>query len=243
MAESAKPCPSDESNGARDPCRSSEPPAGGQEPPLAPFFSPSVVLVLVLCSGVELVLMAADWGMIGTPLWRNIAYQNGAFWAGLLSNWRPNYELQPALMFVTYAFLHGGFWHLAGNMVSMVFLGDIVVRRMGQGGFGCIYLVSTLGGGLAFGLTTNSASPMVGASGALFGLAGAWQYWEWLELKNRGLNGWPVWRVVVALAILNVVLWILNDGVLAWETHLGGFIAGWLAAVGVGRMRSKSGAG
>lgn len=213
------------------------------KPSVPRLLSPIVVLVLVLCCAGELTLIAADWGLIGTPLWRGLAYQNGAFWAGILYNWRPNYEAQPVLMFFTYAFLHSDFWHLTGNMLTLVFLGDIVVRRIGQGGFGFVYLVSTLGGAVAFGLMTTSTAPMVGASGALFGLAGAWQYWEWFDLRDRGLNGWPVWRVVFALVVLNVILWVANDGNLAWETHLGGFVAGWIAAVIWKRMRGRSGVG
>lgn len=238
MAERTKPCLSDVSSGAGEVCSDPGTPAEGYEPPAPPLLSPIVVLVLILCGGGELILIAADWGLIGNALWRSLAYQNGAFWAGLLYNWRPNYEAQPVLMFATYAFLHSGFWHLAGNMLTLVFLGDIVVRRIGQGGFGFVYLVSTLGGGATFGLMTNSASPMVGASGALFGLAGAWQYWEWSDLHARGLSGWPVWRIVFALVVLNALLWFMNDGHLAWETHLGGFVTGWIAAVWLGRMRA-----
>lgn len=243
MTERPKSCPSNVSSGAGEADRTPDTPPESRAPPNPPFVSSIVLLVLILCSGCELMLIAADWGVIGNTLWRGLAYQNGAFWAGLLYNWRPNYEIQPALMFVTYAFLHSGFGHLAGNMLTLVFLGDIVVRRIGQGGFGFVYLVSTLGGGVAFGLMTNSTSPMVGASGALFGLAGAWQYWEWSDLRARGLSGGPVWRIVFALVVLNVVLWFMNDGALAWETHLGGFIAGWIAAVGLERVRGQPGAG
>ena len=121
-----------------------------------PWRSPVIVALIVVCCGIELTLEAADFGLIGSPLWRALAYQNGAFWAGLLHNWRPNYAAQPWLMFFTYAFLHGGFGHLAGNMVTLVFLGDIVERRAGRGGLAALYAVSALGGALAFGLMTRS---------------------------------------------------------------------------------------
>lgn len=237
MTERTKPCLSDASGAGEDMNHNPDTQAESDELPAPPFFSSVVVLLMLVCGGVELILIAADWGLVGNTQWRSLAYQNGGFWAGLLYNWRPNYEAQPVLMFVTYAFLHSDFWHLAGNMLTLVFLGDIVVRRIGQGGFGFVYLVSTLGGAAAFGLITNSASPMVGASGALFGLAGAWQYWEWSDLRVRGQSGWPVWRIVFALVVLNALLWFVNGGRLAWEAHLGGFVAGWIAAVGLGRMR------
>jgi rhomboid protease GluP len=211
-----------------------------KSPPKAarPGARPSFVLLglIGLCCGVELVLIAADYGLVGTPRWRGLAYQNGAFWAGLLFNWRPNYGAQPWLMFVTYAFLHSGFWHLAGNMLTLFFLGGIVEERVGRGGLAALYAVSAIGGAAVFGAMTSSPQPMVGASGALFGLAGAWQYWEWSDRRQQGLSRWPVWRIVLGLVFLNAVLWVLLRGLLAWEVHLGGFIAGWAGAVALMRM-------
>lgn len=196
-----------------------------------------VLLGLIgLCSGVELILIAADYGLIGTPRWRGLAYQNGAFWAGLLYNWRPNYDAQPWLMFVTYAFLHSGFGHLLGNMLSLFFLGHIAQDRVGQRGLAALFAISSIGGAVAFAALSSSPQPMVGASGALFGLAGAWQYWEWVDRRRAGRRTWPVWRMVLGLVLLNVVLWVWRDGLLAWETHLGGFIAGWAGAAVLRRM-------
>jgi membrane associated rhomboid family serine protease len=196
-----------------------------------------VLLVLIgLCGGIELTLIAADYGLVGTPRWRGLSYQNGAFWAGLLSNWRPNYAAQPWLMFVTYAFLHSGFGHLAGNMLTLFFLGGIAQERVGQRGLALLYGVSAIGGAAAFGVLSGSPQPMVGASGALFGLAGAWQYWEWSDRRQQGRSVWPVWRTVLGLVLLNAVLWMWMDGLLAWETHLGGFIVGWVCAMGLMRM-------
>jgi membrane associated rhomboid family serine protease len=42
---------------------------------------------------------------------------------------------------------------------------------------------------------------------------------------------WPVWRAIGLLIALNLVMWWAMDGLLAWQTHLGGFLAGWVAAV------------
>ena len=196
------------------------------------MWSSIVLLGLIgLCCGVELVLIAADYGLVGSPRWRGLAYQNGAFWAGLLYNWRPNYTGQPVLMFFTYAFLHSGFGHLAGNMLTLFFLGSIAQERVGQRGLVALYSISAIGGAVAFAILSSSPQPMVGASGALFGLAGAWQYWEWIDRCRTGRRPWVVGRTVLGLVLLNVVLWIWMAGGLAWETHLGGFIAGWLGAM------------
>lgn len=193
---------------------------------------PSPVLwgLIIACCAVEFTLEAADWGLVGTRQWRGLAYQYGAFWAGLLYNWQPNYAAQPWTMFLTYAFLHGGLGHLAGNMMTLLVIGRQVERRVGRAGFLLIYGLSAVGGGAVFGLLAPGAQPMVGASGALFGLVGAWQCWEW-QARRRA----PVWRTILWLAMLNVVLWLALGGLLAWQTHLGGFLAGWTAAKGLAR--------
>lgn len=205
------------------------PAAPSPAPPRPGGRSPAVLTLVALCTLVELVLVAADLGLVGSARWRGLAYQYGAFWAGLLQDWRPNFPLQPWTMFATYPFLHGGLWHLAGNMLTLLALGGIVTERAGQARFLTIYATAAVGGGLAFGLLGPEAQPMVGASGALFGLAGAWQYWEWSDRRRTGRPLWPVGRTILGLVVLNLVLWALLQGLLAWQTHLGGFLAGWLA--------------
>lgn len=200
--------------------------------------------LIVLNIGVEVILFAADSGLIGTKQWRPLTYQNAAFWAGLLHNWRPNYAVQPYSMFVTYAFLHGGVTHLLGNMLTLWVIGRPVIVRSGWRGFLFIYLLAAIGGGAVFGLLSLSARPMVGASGALFGLFGALVFWQWSDRRNLRQNQWPVMKTVLTLVVLNIVMWVLLDGLLAWETHLGGFIGGWIATWGLSRwnyLRSRRG--
>ena len=196
---------------------------------------PTPALVIALCTIVELVLVAADLGLLGTPAWRANAYSNGAFWVGLLGNWRPNYAAQPVVMFLSYAFLHAGWKHLLGNMLVLWLIGRGVCGRAGQGGFVLIYLAGIIGGGAGFAILGTSPRPMVGASGALFGLVGAVLAWEAIERRRLGRALWPVWRDVAGLALLNLAFWIALDGVLAWETHLGGFVAGAAAGAAVRR--------
>lgn len=188
---------------------------------------PSVWILVLICSAVELTLEAADAGWIGSQLWRGLTYQYAAFWEGLLHNWRPNYAAQPLTMFLSYAFLHADFAHFSGNMLALLFLARLVLERTGQGGFLFIYGLSAIGGALIFVLLAQTPAPMVGASGALFGLAGAWQYWERRDLRRAGLSLKPVWRTFAGLILLNGILWVMNDGALAWQTHLGGFVFGW----------------
>jgi membrane associated rhomboid family serine protease len=199
-------------------------------PTHVPRLGAAIVTLIVVNVGIELTLAAADAGLIGSARWRAIAYQNGAFWAGLLHGWRPNYPAQPWLMFLSYAVLHGGMIHLAGNMLILWGLGRILRLRIGPAGFFAVYILSAVGGALCFGLLSQSPQPMVGASGALFGLVGCWQYWRWSLRRRAGRSLWPVWQALGWLVLLNAVFWVILDGLLAWETHLGGFVAGWLTA-------------
>lgn len=187
-------------------------------------------LIFGICLLLELGLLGADAGLWGTARWRTTAYAWGGFWPGLLQNWRPNFAAQPYLMFASYGFLHGGLSHLVVNMITLFSLGIPIVVRIGQLRFAVLYVISLIGGGVGYGLLSNTATPMVGASGALFGMAGAWVAWEYLDRFNAAEVLWPVARMVVWLVALNVVLWWAMSGHLAWQTHLGGFIAGWIAA-------------
>src|SRR6056297_644628 len=188
-----------------------------------------LIAILVICVAIEALLQGADFGLWGSPRWRGLVYQNGGFWRGLLDNWQPNYAAQPAVMFASYGFLHGGFVHLLVNMITLASLGRLVIERVGQARFAVIYALSLLGGAAGFAVLSSAVQPMVGASGALFGLAGVLTGWDYTarRLAREGIG--PVLRVVGLLILLNLVMYWAMDGHLAWETHLGGFLAGWAA--------------
>ena len=189
-----------------------------------------VVLLIGLCVGIELVLLLADWGMFGRPRIRSLAYEYGGFWPGLLDNWDPNYPAQPYVMFLTYGFLHAGLGHLLVNMITLWSLGQLVLHRVGLRGFVLLYLATMIGGALGFGWLAPDLRPMVGASGALFGLFGGLLSWSYVDRFTLRENLWPVAQAIGFLIGLNIVMWWAMNGQLAWETHLGGFVAGWIAA-------------
>jgi rhomboid protease GluP len=182
------------------------------------------ILLVLLCLP-EAVLVLADQGVIGTTGWRALAWRSGGFRAALLHGGRGGYPGQPVLMFLTYPWLHSGARHLLGNLIPLLPLALITLRRVGAGRFLALYLISATGGGIGFALLSDSPQPMIGASGALFGLAGAWAA---RDLADKGRTRFPVAAAVTALIVLNLIAWHLSGGVLAWQTHLGGFLAGWL---------------
>ncbi len=197
-----------------------------------------LIAILVICVAIEALLQGADHGLWGSARWRGLAYQNGGFWRGLLDNWQPNYAAQPVTMFASYGFLHGGAIHLLINMITLVSLGQLVIERVGQLRFALIYALSLLGGALGFWLLSTAVQPMVGASGALFGLAGVVTGWAYTALRLAREGTGPVLRVIGLLSLLNVLMYWAMDGNLAWETHLGGFLAGWAAGWWVQESRT-----
>ena len=134
--------------------------------------------------------------------------------------------------FVTYAFLHGGLLHLAMNGVFFLAVGGMLARVIGSMRFVVLFIVTSITGALIFGLLANTAGPMVGASGALFGFIGALKAWEWKYIRETGASARSFWRTIAALIAMNVALALLmpGGGALAWQAHLGGFVGGFLIA-------------
>lgn len=188
-------------------------------------------LLIVVCCSTELVLLASDAGWIGSARWRGLAYQYGAFWPGLLDNWRPNFHAQPWTMFGTYAFLHADIWHLLGNMLTLYVIGGILQSWTNTTGFALAYGAAMLGGALCYALVPLGPAPMVGASGALFGLIGALVGWQWQDRRRHQDPLWPLVRIMLTLVVLNAGLWVWLSGLLAWQAHLGGFLAGLAVAI------------
>lgn len=133
--------------------------------------------------------------------------------------------------FLTYMFLHAGLVHLAFNLVILFFVGGPVEDRMGGAAFIRYYLLCGLGGAaLSFVLSrVVPVPPMVGASGAILGVAVAFA-WYW---PDHPIFVFPFpepiaakWLVTIFVAVSLVLAWAgVSDGV-AHLAHLGGIGAG-----------------
>ncbi len=200
-----------------------------------PRRQPAAAAIAFLCLSIEAILEGADAHLWGSPAWRGIAFNDGAFWGGLLQGAHPAFPLQPLVMFLSYSLLHGGFWHVALNMLTLVSLAPPVTARLGQRRFLTLYLLSAIGGGAGFALFSFTTAPMIGASGALFGLAGAILAWALADRRAIGQSRLEAARAlarpILYLILLNVVMFWAMAGGLAWGCHLGGFLTGWALAL------------
>lgn len=210
-----------------------------QPPPSPAAHAPVALAIVAICGVIELALTVSGLA-VGDTL-RRSAVIHGAFWPALLGDWRPVYPGQPVAMFLTYAFLHSGLMHALFNMLVLLHLAREAVARLGAWGFLLLYVLTAIGGAAAFALLSNAPGPMVGASGAVFGLLGITQFWDFQRRRTVGAPLSPFWRTQVGLVVLNVILWVLADGLLAWEAHLGGYLTGFvLAAVVTPTLRHRA---
>ena len=123
---------------------------------------------------------------------------------------------------ITAAFLHASILHIATNMYFLWFSGTYVEEYLGRARFLAIYFVSGLAGS-AGALLVTPLAVTVGASGAIFGVLGAWLIIEWQQTGR--LNGNAMTLIVINLALSFVISNISIGG------HVGGLIGGILVTL------------
>lgn len=195
-----------------------------------------VTALIVICCVIELGIELL-W-LTGFGNARPVAMIYGAFWSGLLGDVQPAYAGQPILMFLTYGLLHGGLIHLAMNMVSLVVVARPLATMISPLQMGAIYLVSQIAAAALFGVMSPDAGPMVGASGAIFGVAAALIAIVALRRSRRGQPMRPLWQAVANIVLLNLGLTFLVPGI-AWQAHLGGAAAGLVMGLMMGGGRRR----
>jgi membrane associated rhomboid family serine protease len=120
---------------------------------------------------------------------------------------------------VTAMFVHSpsSFLHILLNMVSLYLFGPIIERLLGRVRYLALYLISGFGGSVAV-LLIAPGTPVLGASGAIFGLLGAF----FVIARRLGGNSTQILIVIV----INLGIGFLPGTNIAWQAHLGGLITG-----------------
>jgi membrane associated rhomboid family serine protease len=193
-----------------------------------------VITVGLIAINVAIFLVEALMGAAVTQLIETF----GIVPARLTSEWsRPTV----LMTLFTSMYLHGGWAHLIGNMWYLWIFGDNIEDRMGRFRFFIFYTLCGLIAGLLQVIAApQSTTPMIGASGAIAGVLGAY-----LVLYPRArvstlvpffyfirivwlpaivvLGSWFLIQLLNGLASINVVM---QTGGVAWWAHIGGFVAG-----------------
>ena len=191
-------------------------------------------LLILTCMGVYL------WLLSLTPGARLEATTRLGFIPGVLFPPYGDVAGVPMAFFATVGsiftamFLHGGFFQLAGNMLYLWIFGDNVEDRVGRGRFVAFYLICGAVAALAQALPDmRSSVPMIGASGAVSGVLGAYLV---LYPRANVLVAMPFLLVRVPVLVM-LVVWFTAQFVRAaliqpWEAgvtstaHVGGFLGG-----------------
>lgn len=142
------------------------------------------------------------------------------------------------ITFLTSMFLHGGFMHLAGNMLFLWIFGDNLEDELGHGRFAFFYLGSGIGAAVLQILAgPTSTVPMVGASGAIAGVMGGYLllyprarvdvlFIFVIIFKVFPLPAWIMLGAWFALQVFNGAAMPTGEGGVAHWAHAGGFIVG-----------------
>lgn len=145
--------------------------------------------------------------------------------------------VDPWLTIFTSMFLHGGVLHIAGNMLYLWVFGNNIEDAMGHVRFAIFYVLCGAAAAFTQALVEpGSAIPMIGASGAVSGVLGAYLVLHpharvivlfvyglvtTVSLPAMAVLGW--WIVV---QVVNVLISDPSEGGVAWYAHIGGFVAG-----------------
>ena len=171
--------------------------------------------------------LTAVWWIIGinfllfilVAINRNFIYQ----YLGLI----PAIFLERPWTIVTNMFVHAHFGHIFGNMLVLFFFGRFFAMLMGRNKFLWVYFGGGVLGNIFYILLGPPLSIAVGASGAVYAVAGALVVMmPKLRVYLYFVVPMPLWVVVLVF----FVLWSFIPGLgIAWQAHIGGLIAGLVA--------------
>ncbi|MBI5588388.1 MAG: rhomboid family intramembrane serine protease [Deltaproteobacteria bacterium] len=178
---------------------------------------------------------------LGTSGTENFIYRTAAIPYEIthLVDIKPRSVVPPPFTLFTAMFVHGGLLHLAGNMLFLWIFGDNVEDTLGHFRFVLFYLASGVIASLAhIAMEPSSTLPMIGASGAIAGVLGA--YFILFPRAKILTLVFLLFFVTVARipAVVFLGIWFLfqllssgSGGGIAWYAHIGGFVAGAVAII------------
>ena len=198
-----------------------------------PFFNnvpPGVLILGGAIGGIELFLQ-----IFGLE-WRSAAFLFLAFFP--LDFGAPYKELffaQNFVMFFSYSFLHGNFFHMIINVAIFFALGKQIEEQLGAINLIFIFLSTSIAGAAAYQiLFVESSVPMVGASGGVFGFFGFIKGKELIYRIRHNLTILPFLNLIFGLISLHIILVLLYPTIIpfqiGWQGHLGGFVSGLILA-------------
>ena len=198
-----------------------------------PFFNDVPRGVLALGSSIVVIEILLQ--VLGLE-WRSTAFLLLAFFPIEYST--PYKELffgQNFIMFFSYSFLHGNFFHMVINVAIFFALGKQIEEQFGSINLALIFISTAIAGAVAYQLfASGNTVPMVGASGSVLGFFGFLKGKELLFCISNRLSILPFVNLVFGLVVLHIILILLYPTIIsfqiAWHGHFGGFVFGLVLA-------------
>jgi membrane associated rhomboid family serine protease len=199
-----------------------------------PTRRPPVVTLAIIALNVLVFIMELAGNM------QAMAFNYGAIPKAMLTL-QSNQPISPVLTVFTAMFLHGGFLHIGGNMLYFWIFGNNIEDKLGHGRFLVFYLLSGVVAAYSNALVDpTSTVPMIGASGAIAGILGAYillfpraqVYTVIILIFFIQIVRLPSLIVIGFWIIIQVINGLMASGVtgqhagVAWFAHIGGFLFG-----------------
>ncbi len=143
--------------------------------------------------------------------------------------YQPNLTFYLPWTLITAGFAHASFMHIALNMYSLYLFGSVLEPLLGKARFLVLYLLAIFGGSVAV-LFLNPNTAVLGASGGIFGLMGAY----FVILRSLGQRSGQM----TGLIALNLILGFLPGTNISWQAHVGGLIVGGIVALAYAKTRA-----
>lgn len=200
------------------------------EPAVNPL-PPLVVALFLAIMGIEIAFYLGARGLIGGPGavgWRLEAVQRYAFSAEILE-WMWINQRWPAehlLRFLSYPFIHASFTHALLAGVFVLAIGKMVAESFGSLAMLVIFVVSGIGGALAYALVLPGAVPLVGAFPPVYGLIGGFTFLLWQRLARIGANQSRAFVLIATLLGIQLLFGLVFGGNKDWVADLAGFGTG-----------------
>ena len=210
---------------------------------------PVVVALFLVIVALEAVFSLGARGFVGGPEavgWRQIAIQDYGFNADIFG-WMMQNGVWPTdhlKRFLSFVFVHGSFTHTLIAAVMLLALGKFVGEVFAQWATLLLFVVSAVGGAVAFGLVGPERPWLVGAFPGVYGLIGGFTYLMWLKLGQMRARQYRAFTLIGVLMALQLVFGLLFGANSTWIADVAGFVCGFglsflIAPGGWARIRAK----
>lgn len=182
--------------------------------PGAPVVTYGIIAVCVF------VFILQNLPVVGSQITNSLVYAGAySYPSGSLS---PLIGFEPWRM-LTSVFLHANILHIALNMYTLWIFGIVLEPMLGRARYLALFLISGFAGSLGVLLISPANQPVLGASGAIFGMFGAF----FIIQRRLGANA----TQILVLVAINLAIGFIPGFNIAWQAHVGGFIGGLLVGL------------